>query len=161
MCSIVSFAMSYTAIPAPSPHSGDDRASSNTLEMKDVTRCNVSKVNRPPTSFFRLTNTWKWEISTWLLGSAGYIANLILVGMWNGKLQKDWHSNIQITTFVAALAQVSQSALMVPTASSIAQLKWKWVTAISRPAIDINHFDLASRGPDGSLRLLWHLGWRQ
>ena len=153
--------MGYTAIPAPSPHQVDDRESSNTLEMKDITRYNGMKVDRHPTSFFQLMKTWKWEICTWILGSAGYIANLILVGMWNGKLQKDWNSNIQITTFVAALAQVSQSALMVPTASSIAQLKWKWVTAIGRPAIDINRFDLASRGPDGSLRLLWHLGRRQ
>jgi len=66
---------------------------------------------------------------------------------------------VQITSLIAALAQVSQSSLLVATAASIGQAKWSWLTT-EREAVDIDRFDLASRGPDGSLRLLWHLKFR-
>ncbi|XPS90735.1 hypothetical protein M3J09_000168 [Ascochyta lentis] len=131
------------------------------LEMQDLDQSNELKLTRPRTSLGQLMQTWRWEIFTWVLGTVGYLSNLILVCISDGMLQKNWHSRIQITAFVAALAQVSQSALLVPTASSIAQLKWKWVLTASRPAQDIDRFDLASRGPDGSMRLLWYFALKQ
>ena len=63
--------------------------------------------------------------------------------------------------FVAALAQVTQSALLVLTVSSIAQLKWNQAFSSSCPVIDINRLNLASRSADGSLRLLRHFALRQ
>ena len=129
--------------------------------MQDVNQLDENKTSRPRTSLTQIAYAWRWELSIWLLGTIGLLSNLTLIGVSNGTLQKDWHSDIQITTFVAALAQVSQSALLVPTTSSIAQLKWKWVSPVARPAIDLQQFDLASRGPDGSMRLLWHFAWRQ
>jgi hypothetical protein len=124
------------------------------LGNQDLERPNTSTPSKRLPSLFQLVIIWKWEFSTWVLGTIGYAAIIILMIVFNDKLQKDWHSDVQITAFVAALAQVSQSALLVPTASSIAQLKWKWVSAVQRPAMDIQRFDLASRGPDGSMRLL-------
>lgn len=131
------------------------------LEMRDLDQSDLPKRPPPPRSCLRLMYIWKWEIFTWTLGTIGFLANLILMVISNGMLQKEWHSRIQITAFVAALAQVSQSALLVPTASSIGQLKWEWVSLLRRPAMDIQRFDLASRGPDGSMRLLWHFALKQ
>ncbi|KAG9192837.1 hypothetical protein G6011_11571 [Alternaria panax] len=112
------------------------------------------------TSPFRyLARIWRWELLTWLLGTAGLLANITLLIWFNGVQQQYWNSSVQITAFVAALAQLSQSALLVPIASSIGQSKWKWLQK-ERKAIDIEKFDLASRGPDGALRLLWHLRLR-
>ncbi|KAH7066066.1 hypothetical protein BKA63DRAFT_370039, partial [Paraphoma chrysanthemicola] len=101
-----------------------------------------------------LLRVWRWEMMTWFLGTAGFVANIILISLWRGELQSRWKPDIQITTFVAALAQLSQSALLVSIASCIAQLKWQWVSRRERPASDIAMFDIASRGPDGSMRLL-------
>lgn len=106
-----------------------------------------------------LLYTWRWELAIWLLGTAGLIANVVLLICFNGVEQRVWKSGVQITAFVAALAQLSQSALLVPTGSSLGQLKWRWLQT-DRKAIDTDRFDLASRGPDGCLRLLWHLKMR-
>jgi hypothetical protein len=147
------------------PGDGDSLEPEITVETslgtQAIGRPNTSKPSKPLPSLLQLVSIWKWELSTWVLGTIGYAAIIILMIMFNDKLQKDWHSDVQITAFVAALAQVSQSALLVPTASSIAQLKWKWISAVQRPAMDIQRFDLASRGPDGSMRLLWHFALRQ
>jgi hypothetical protein len=107
------------------------------LETQDVEQPNTPKLSSPLPSLHQLINIWKWEFSTWVLGTIGYSTIIILMIIFNNKLQKDWHSNVQITAFVATLAQVSQSALLVTTASSIAQLKWKWVSVVQRPAMDI------------------------
>lgn len=146
-------------------HSSDHRKSSETIELQHLTKGTDS--NRPPAKqpkSFRscsvtLLCTWRWELSIWLLGTAGLIANVALLICFNGVEQRAWKSNVQITAFVAALAQLSQSALLVPTGSSLGQLKWRWLQQ-DRKAVDIDRFDLASRGPDGSLRLLWHLRLR-
>ena len=147
------------------PGDGDSPAPETTVETslgtRDIERANTSRPSKPLPSLLQLVNIWRWEFSTWMLGTIGYAAIIILMITFNDKLQKDWRSDVQITAFVAALAQVSQSALLVPTASSIAQLKWKWISAVQRPAMDIQRFDLASRGPDGSMRLLWHFALRQ
>ena len=66
-----------------------------------------------------------------------------------------------MTGIVAALAQVPQSALLVPAAASIAQLKWRWIFTGNRQATDVEMFDLAGRGPDGSMRFLWNFVWKQ
>jgi hypothetical protein len=95
------------------------------LKTPDIDQASTPKISRPLPSLLQLSNIWRWELSTWALGTAGYSAIIILMIVSNNKLQKDWHSDIQITAFIAALAQVSQSALLVSTASPIAQLKWK------------------------------------
>lgn len=104
-------------------------------------------------------NAWRWELSIWFLETAGLIANLALLIRFNGVEQSAWKADVQITAFAAALAQSSQTALLVPTGSCLGQLKWRWLQQ-NRKAIDLDKFDLASRGPDGSLRLLWHLKLR-
>ncbi|KAF2792355.1 hypothetical protein K505DRAFT_210984, partial [Melanomma pulvis-pyrius CBS 109.77] len=51
----------------------------------------------------------------------------------------------------------AQLALLVPVASCIGQLKWLWFKAKPRKTTDLERFDMASRGPEGSLKLLFQL----
>lgn len=44
----------------------------------------------------------------------------------------------------------------VPTQACISQLKWTWFKQ-SRRAIDLERYDQASRGPYGSLKILFRL----
>lgn len=111
----------------------------------------------PPRAGF--IRTWKWELFTWLLGTIGFATNIVILLRFDGERQSKWKSSVQITTFVAALAQLSQSALLVPVSFCIRQLAWTWFRT-DRCAMDVDRFDLASRGPDGSMRLLYRLGWR-
>jgi hypothetical protein len=155
----------YTHMQVSQPPIEDGRASLDDTPSDHLAESIHSTIiaSQPPPSSVRvfcyLAHVWKWELFTWLLGTAGLLANIILLMRFNGVQQEYWKSNVQITAFVAALAQLSQSALLVPIASSIGQSKWGWLQK-ERRAADIEKFDLASRGPDGALRLLWHLKLR-
>lgn len=146
-------------------HSRDSRTFSETIELNHLQKdssLSSSPQNLPKSSGsspIAVLYPWRWELSIWLLGTAGLIANIALLIRFDGVEQSAWKANVQITAFAAALAQLSQTALLVPTGSSLGQLKWKWLQR-NRKAIDLDRFDLASRGPDGSLRLLWHLKLR-
>ncbi|KAH0548667.1 hypothetical protein GP486_007789, partial [Trichoglossum hirsutum] len=107
-------------------------------------------------SLCALLGGWRWELFTWFLGSVGFMLIIVLMGTFKDKPITMWKSKVQITAMVAALSQVAQSALIVSVSSCISQAKWIWVRE-DRRAIDLQRFDDASRGPDGSIRLLWHL----
>ena len=96
---------------------------------------------------------WSWELATWVLGTAAFVAIVVLLITFQGKRFDSWHSDIQITTIIAALSQLAQSALLVSLAACLGQLKWTWLRD-ERSAEDLQLFDEASRGPYGSLRLL-------
>ena len=152
----------YGDIPYSQQRIEKNSTTVQTLEMEqlnnypDPDKIPLQSSQRTRTSTRNLLHTWKWELCIWLLGTAGLVANVVLLIRFNGVEQHKWNSNIQITAFVAALSQLSQSALLVPVGASIGQSKWGWLRT-ARKAIDVDRFDLASRGPDGSLRLLWHL----
>lgn len=96
---------------------------------------------------------WSWELTTWVLGTAAFVVIVVLLITFEGKRFDEWHSDIQITTIIAALSQLAQSALLVSLAACLGQLKWTWLRD-ERSAQDLQLFDEASRGPYGSLRLL-------
>jgi hypothetical protein len=72
-----------------------------------------------------LIKHWRWETFTFLLGTAAFTTILALLLQFRDKEIWDWDlSGIQITAIVAALAQVAQSAFLVPISYCIGQLKW-------------------------------------
>lgn len=148
-------------IPALS-HAKTYASDKTVVDSVSKDRPNQSNENLPgpyPPQKRRLLRTWRWELFTWLLGTLGLTANIILLICFDGKRLSQWKSTVQITTFVAALAQLSQSALLVPVSFCIGQLKWTWFTS-DQNVVDVDRFDLASRGPDGSMRLLYRMGLR-
>ncbi|CAO2648636.1 Nn.00g079030.m01.CDS01 [Neocucurbitaria sp. VM-36] len=103
---------------------------------------------------------WKWELLTWLLGTASLLVILVLLLRFNDAPLSAWNLKVQITAMIAVFSQISQSAFLVPVSYCTGQLKWNWFQSKDRPMHDIELFDLASRGPDGSLRLLYRMSWR-
>jgi hypothetical protein len=100
---------------------------------------------------------WRWELFKWALGTSALITVFILLLWFKEKPVSAWRSNVQMTAIIAALAQTAQSALMVPVAACIGQLKWTWFRANPQRTIDLETYDMASRGPEGSLKLLFKL----
>jgi hypothetical protein len=105
---------------------------------------------------------WRWELFTWLVGTTAVWVMLALLVTFNGKPLRVWKSQIQITAIVSVLSQLAQSALTVSVVASIGQLRWLWLRDRQRTII-IERLDEATRGPEGSLRLLlemfrqpWH-----
>ncbi|PVI00994.1 hypothetical protein DM02DRAFT_489062, partial [Periconia macrospinosa] len=99
---------------------------------------------------------WIWEFLGWLLGTFVITGTVILLHKSNQTFVTDWHYNVQLSTLVAVLAQVTQSLLLFTTQSCISQLKWTWFKK-GHPTLDLERYDQASRGPWGSLRILVRL----
>ena len=56
--------------------------------------------------------------------------------------------------FIAIFAGFAKSALLVPTAEALGQLKWDWYQSKPKKMLDFEILDSASRGPLGSMMLL-------
>jgi len=72
---------------------------------------------------------WRWEIFTFLLGTAAFAAILGMLLSFKNKEAGEVNlrvseGHIQVTAIIATLAQVAQSALLVPISYCIGQLKW-------------------------------------
>ena len=97
---------------------------------------------------------WWWEIGAAMVSvNCTSLIVAILFSMKNRPLAK-WTLPIQPNSMVAVLSTLAKSALLVPLAECIGQLKW---TYFRRPR-SLNYFqifDEASRGPGGSAIFLW------
>jgi hypothetical protein len=122
-------------------------------EITTLPATNTAHLQR---SFLSLLKEWRWELFCWFFGSLAFAASIVLLIKFHDALLSEWKSKIQATAIIAALAQASTSAFLVPISSSIAQLKWTWFHRM-RKAHDLDKFDRASRGPEGALRLLFQL----
>ena len=60
---------------------------------------------------------------------------------------------ISVNAFISIFSGFAKSALLLPTAEALGQLKWSWFTN-KRRMLDFEVLDSASRGPWGSLMLL-------
>lgn len=70
---------------------------------------------------------WRWETLTFSLGTGAFASILALLLKFRDKEPPALplgNENIQLTAVIAALAQVAQSALLVPISCCIGQLKW-------------------------------------
>ena len=101
------------------------------------------------------TKTWILELLCWFLALISVLVIIIVVGVFNGHPLQEWHSGLTPNTVINVVSQIAQTAVFVPIASSISQLKWIWFGKGEKKAIgDIEPFDKASRGPIDSLRLI-------
>jgi hypothetical protein len=109
----------------------------------------------PPSVHYRppFYMEWRWELFTWALGTCAVAVIFGLLCWSKDKPLTRWHSKIQVSTIIAVLSQVAQSALIVSIAACIGQSKWVLLKDRQR-IIEIQRFDEASRGPEGSLTLL-------
>jgi hypothetical protein len=104
-------------------------------------------------TLWTLLRGWEWELATWLLGSCALFSIIALLLKFSDGPLNDWTLDIRLATVIAALSQISQSALLVSVSACIGQLKWEWLRT-KHPASDLREFEEASRGPRGSLMLL-------
>ena len=101
------------------------------------------------------TRTWAVELLCWFLALVSLLVIIIVVRVFNGQPLQNWRSGLTLNTLISVVSQIAQTAVLVPVASSISQLKWIWFGKGEKRAIgDMEPFDKASRGPIDSLRLI-------
>ncbi|KAK3716989.1 hypothetical protein LTR37_006044 [Vermiconidia calcicola] len=104
---------------------------------------------------------WLWEfaslfLSTLCMGTIG-----VILIQYNNRPIAVWSYGLTMNGVIFILAVIAKSSLILPLAEALSQLKWCWFSGHQRPVMDFDRFDLAGRGPMGSLAMLAHLRfWR-
>ena len=97
---------------------------------------------------------WILEILA-LIGTVLSLAVLVaLLIAYDRKPIFDWNG-VTLNAVVSVLSTISKTALLLAVAESTSQWKWILFSQQRRPLIDFENIDMASRGPWGSLTLLW------
>jgi hypothetical protein len=111
------------------------------------------------TKFF--TKAWTFEVVSTLVGTVLTVVLCVLVSSYNGEPVPSFGSvlntDITLNFVVSLILSIAIPALMLPVASSVAQLKWIWFSRGSRPLDHLEIFDEASRGTIGSMAFLWKM----
>lgn len=102
---------------------------------------------------------WLWEFTAAGFSLACVVVVIVLLCKYENKALASWKFlyDINLNTLVALLSTLSRTALIIPVASCISQLKWIHLIHSPRPLRELQTFDDASRGPWGSLELIWRL----
>lgn len=110
---------------------------------------------RSQLSFKNLTKNWVWECVAVSFSVLCMVAIAIIALSIDGIWLPQWHLDLQPSTVISILTTASQSSLMFSVAEIIAFSKRFYFKASPRPLKELDVFDSASRGPLGSLNLLW------
>ncbi|KAL2065319.1 hypothetical protein VTL71DRAFT_2988 [Oculimacula yallundae] len=110
--------------------------------------------DRPRSSEFAWT--WKWELLSLLGTTMSLIAIVIILNQYDGKPSPRWPHAITLNTLVSVFATLLKAMMMMAVAECISQLKWIWFKN-PRSLSDLTTFENASRGPWGSVQLLFTL----
>jgi Protein of unknown function (DUF3176) len=109
-----------------------------------------------------MSDSWALEYMAITIAMTALAAIFIILILYNHKPLDDWPHSIQINTVLSTLATVVKGFLLLPVCACLSQLKWLWYTHNTKSLQDFQIFDMASRGPWGSLQLLcrlkfWHM----
>jgi hypothetical protein len=103
---------------------------------------------------------WLFEALALWLSSVSLAAIVIILVVHVNRPLPRWPLSITINALISVFAVIMKSALLVPVASAIGQSKWYWFGGRPHPLADIQVYDDASRGPWGSLLMLFSIRWR-
>lgn len=103
------------------------------------------------------SHVWLWLPEfLWCITSLALFGAIITVLAWrDDKPLPDWYAGITVNTVIALLATICRASTVIPISEGISQLKWNWLAQGTRPLRDLAVFDEASRGPWGSLRMVF------
>lgn len=92
-----------------------------------------------------------------VLSLSSFAASIVLLAVYDGQRVDSWNAPFTLNTFLSILAQTSRTSLAFGVGSSLGQAKWNVFSRRSGNLALFGAFDEASKGPWGSLSLLYHL----
>ncbi|TRX93438.1 hypothetical protein FHL15_005713 [Xylaria flabelliformis] len=99
---------------------------------------------------------WWWEIGAVILSFISNSLVLVLLLRVDGTAINNWSWPILPNSLLSVLTTISKTSLLVPVASCISQSKWRHFTLRPRSLNHLQIFDDASRGPWGSLVMVFN-----
>lgn len=132
---------------------------SETLRETDTLKQNAKSTKKRLHGRARQFYAWPWWWEMWAcIGSvASFMAMTGLLCAFDGKAQPEWPYGATLNSAVSWLSTITKGFLLVPWASCISQSIW--ISYMSKPQglERLRIYDEASRGPWGSLELIWTL----
>jgi hypothetical protein len=129
------------------------------LKVNDVGKHVSLPKNTASKPFILHSSMWLWEVVSLSVAALIMVASIIVLAIYDGK-PSPVVGSFTLNTAVAIAATMFRICLMVPVTDCICQLAWVWLQRGYKPLQDIVRFDEASRGPLGSLQLLWQFRCR-
>ncbi|KAM0488414.1 hypothetical protein ACHAP7_001408 [Fusarium lateritium] len=114
------------------------------------------------TNSFRSTQTpkhgpmrsWLWESLSLIFAIALLITIIAVPAYYNNQILKQWPYDISLNTIIALLSTFMRASMLLVVAELVGQMGWQAFRQ-PRPASDIHHFNEASRGILGAIKLFW------
>jgi hypothetical protein len=97
---------------------------------------------------------WLLEILSWCFSAICMIIIAVVLYKQDGKTMPKWRMGITINAFISIFSGFAKSALLLPTAEALGQLKWNWFRKGEKKMMDFEVMDSASRGAWGSMVML-------
>jgi hypothetical protein len=98
---------------------------------------------------------WALELIWSLLGVVILMGLVMVLSTFNNQPLPDLPLGLTLNTIVAVLATASRAVTVFLIGQSISQLKWNQFVGAEKPLLNLHIFDEASRGPWGSLQMVF------
>lgn len=103
-----------------------------------------------------ITEWWTFEMFCLTLSTGClFTITLLLIMAANRPTGSIYSGAVDLGQVLTLLFSVAKWSLLLATVEALGQLKWSWLVRRPRKMIDLETFDLATKGAWGSLRLLW------
>lgn len=109
---------------------------------------------------FEFLRIWWLELLCCILFVGALAAVVVTIYPYEGRPLPQWPYRLSINSLISVYIVILKAAMLLVAAEGLSQLKWTWFGQY-RPLKDLVSFDNASRGPWGSLNLIWRLRGRQ
>ncbi|KAI0453824.1 hypothetical protein F5B21DRAFT_515102 [Xylaria acuta] len=130
----------------------------NTVPWHTATETTQAIASKPPSKISwwdRLNDGWTPEIVCQVGSVLFLLALIILLSRLNGQPLSTWDIAVSPNAVVAILSIASKASLIYALGQTISQLKWLHLTKKPDSLEDLQHYDDASRGPLGAIRMFW------
>jgi hypothetical protein len=98
--------------------------------------------------------SWLWESLSLVFAMALLITIIALPAYYNNQILKQWPYDISLNTIIALLSTFMRASMLLVVAELVGQMGWQALRQ-PRPVSDIHHFNEASRGILGAIKLFW------
>jgi hypothetical protein len=139
--------------PIQKSHKMRFTAVSNHYTEKGHTRCPATRIIARP-RWRRILSGWWPEMLSCAVSIISTISLVFVLRNYNNNALPQWPLGLTLNTLIAFLATVSRSTFIIPVNECVSQSKWLWFRR-NKPLKDFQTFDEASRGPWGSLKLVF------
>lgn len=113
-----------------------------------------------PKDHFDFFRFWWLELLCCVVFIGALVAVVVTIRPYEEHPLPQWPYHLSINSLIAIYVVILKAAILLVAAEGLNQLKWRWFYQ-DRPLRDLLSYDSASRGPWGSLVLLWRLRGRQ